>query len=134
YFNQNPGTGTNTIALGLNNSQTDPSSFPNYPLNVVNNSGQYGPTGLPVVTANITIVGNGATIGRTAGPSFRLFAVGPEGSLTVDNLTLQGGWADGRYNSALPPAAADGGAIYIDQGSTLTLSGVTVTGNAAFGA
>ena len=44
-----------------------------YTLAAVNNP-QYGPNGLPSITSEITIEGNGATITRGGGaPSFRLF-------------------------------------------------------------
>ena len=134
WCNQNPGMNTITLAA---NSNFEPIAADNaynsigsqYP------TGQYGPTALPYIAAgdNLTILGNGDTIERT-GAACRLFAVAPTASLTLENLTLQGGWADGRYNSTLPPAAADGGAIYVDSTGSLTLSGVTVTGNEAFGA
>jgi hypothetical protein len=99
-------------------------------LTAVNNTAD-GATGLPVIAANdnLTILGNGDTIARSnAGgtPAFRLLDVAPGASLTLQNLTLQGGLAlgDGVW--------AEGGAIY-SQG-TLTLNGVTVQYNQALGA
>jgi hypothetical protein len=79
-----------------------------------------GPNGFPVIGASkavaITIVGNGATIRRSAGFSldrsgapkkpFRLFDVGAKGSLTLQNVGLEGGWATG------PGAAGCGGAVF----------------------
>ena len=55
-------------------------------------------TGLPVIAANdnLTIVGNGDTIERSTAagtPAFRLFDVAAGASLTLQNLTLQGGLA-----------------------------------------
>lgn len=90
---------------------------------VDNNAGGWGPTGLPAIAANnrLTIQGNGDTILRSVkAPAFRLFEVDAGASLTLENLTLKGGRANGR-----------GGAI-ANQGD-LTLSGVTVTGNTAVG-
>jgi hypothetical protein len=125
YCNENPGSYQYQIPLAATSNPNDPSTYPLYALNVANNNGVYGPTGLPVIAAgdSLTLVGNNAVIQRT-GARCRLFAVGPQGSLTLENLTLQDGWADARYYSPpLPAAAADGGAIYCDVGSTLTLSG-----------
>jgi predicted outer membrane repeat protein len=120
----NTGGGTNTIVL------TAPTSSP-YVLTKVDNKAD-GANGLPVIAGkqsdNLTIVGNGDTIERSTASntrSFRLFDVGSGSSLTVENVTLQGGLASGSG------AAADGGAIY-NQG-TLTLDGATVQNNAAQG-
>src|SRR5262249_37475822 len=84
-----------------------------------------GGNALPVITGNITIVGNGDTIERTGTTPFRLFDVAQGGSLTLENVTLTGGLAQGKGT------AADGGAIY--SSGTLNLSGVTVTSNSAQG-
>jgi len=103
------------------------------------NNSTNGPNALPVITGNITIVGNGDTIERSTAagtPAFRLFDVangvslegGPPSEisrLTLQNLTLQGGLAQGSGTSA------EGGAIY-DQGN-LTLDSVTVRNNTAQG-
>jgi hypothetical protein len=139
YCNQNPGT--YQISLGSTTYPNDPSTYPLYAPDVANSNTRtnpsvpYGATGLPYITSgdNLTIVGNGADIEPTKG-DFRLFAVAPEGSLTLENLTLEKGWADARYaSSPLPAAASEGGAIYVDSGGTLTLSGVTITNNYCFG-
>ena len=71
-----------------------------YTLTAVNNSVPYNPTGLPVYTAahTLTIIGNGATITRSAAggtPDFRLFAVGPGAGLTLRAVTLSNGSAIG---------------------------------------
>src|SRR5262245_3237564 len=66
-----------------------------YTLTVVDST-TTGPNGLQVVFTPITIVGNGATIVRAVGaPPFRLMEVGLGGDLTLQNLTLSGGYADG---------------------------------------
>jgi hypothetical protein len=122
----NKAGGTNTIVLSA------PTTSP-YILTKVDNVTD-GATGLPVVgggsTAdNLTIVGNGDTIGRSTAsgtPAFRLLDVAGGSSLTIQNLTLEGGLA---YGSG---TWAEGGAIY-NQGA-LTLSGVTVQNNTAKGA
>lgn len=57
-----------------------------------------GATGLPTITSRVTIAGQGAgqTIIERAddAPLFRLFQVAPEGALTLQDLTLQGGEVD----------------------------------------
>src|SRR5262245_48943489 len=85
----------------------------------------HGGTDLPVIAANdnLTIIGNGNTIG--GGYAGRLLDVASGAALTMENLTLEGGRA---YGSGV---WASGGAIY-SQGS-LTLNGVTVQGNTAMG-
>src|SRR5262245_57943528 len=58
-----------------------------YSLTAADNSPNYGPNGLPVVTSTITIQGNGAIIERSASASapFRLLAVDTAGgNLTID--------------------------------------------------
>ncbi len=101
----------------------------------------YGPDGLPAISSNIILQGNGATIQRdsTATNDFRLFYVSgglsglAAGSLTLDNLTLQGGVAkggDGAANGGGGGMGA-GGAVF-NQG-TLSLDGVTLSGNTAQG-
>jgi predicted outer membrane repeat protein len=85
-----------------------------------------GPSALPVIHADITIVGStGDIIERTGTTPFRLFGVAFHGSLDLQNLTLQGGLAQGNSFTA------DGGAIY--SAGTLTLSNVTVKSNQAVG-
>ena len=75
---------------------------------------------LPSITTPITIVGNGAILERGNGaPQFRLFNVTASGSLTLQNLTVRNFHAGG----------GNGGAI-LNAGS-VTLDGVTVTGNSA---
>jgi hypothetical protein len=83
-----------------------------------------GGNGLPVIAAgdDLTILGSGDVIERSTAagtPAFRLVDVAAGASLTLTNLTLQGGlsWS--------------GGAIY-SQGA-LTLTGVTVQNNIAAG-
>ena len=119
----------------------------------------YGPNGLPVITSKITIVGDpkGTVIMRKAGQgvsAFRIFYVGSgaslasynpptdfsslpgPGNLTLINLTVENGLAQGGAGGASALGSAGGGlgaggAIY-NQG-TLTLEGVTLVGNQAIG-
>jgi hypothetical protein len=116
----NAAGGSNTIALVAGTT---------FVLSAADNTTD-GATGLPVVAANdsLTLAGNGDTIARStaAGTAdFRLLDVASGGSLTLNNLTLQGGLAFGAGVSA------EGGAIY-SQG-TLLLNGVTVQNNSAQG-
>jgi hypothetical protein len=103
----------------------------NFSLSTVHNRDN-GPNGLPRITdrGGLTIIGGAATVERSAATGtlpFRLFDVAPRGSLTLRNLTLQGGQA------ASPDglAASQGGAIY--NAGTLALDGVTVQNNVARG-
>jgi hypothetical protein len=99
----------------------------------------YGPNGLPPITSNLTIHGNGATIQRdsASGTSdFRLFYVsgGMElkpGTLTMDNVTLKNGMAKGGDSGSGGGALGAGGAIF-NQG-TLNLTAVTLADNTAQG-
>jgi hypothetical protein len=121
------------------------------------NNWWYGPTGLPPISSEITIEGNGAIVERsTSATNFRLFfvmggfhtggsgkvAVAP-GSLTLRNLTLGNGVArggqggDGNSTSSGVSGGGGGGlgaggAIF-NQG-TLLLSGCTLINNTAQGA
>jgi hypothetical protein len=118
----NSNGGSNIVVL------TAPTTSP-YILTAVNNNND-GANGLPQISKkeNLTIVGNGDTIERSiaAGtPAFRLFDVASDGSIKLQNLTLQNGLAFGSGVSA------EGGAI-LNQG-TLVLSGVSVVNNAAQG-
>jgi hypothetical protein len=98
-------------------------------LAAVNNTTD-GATGLPVIASgeDLTIVGNGDTIERSTAagtPAFRHFDVAAGASLTLLDLTLQGGLAFGSGTSAL------GGAIY-SQGA-LEINGGRVQDNIAQG-
>jgi hypothetical protein len=105
----NTAGGANTITL------TAPTTSP-YALTATN-----APAGLPVIAGNdnLAIVGNGDTIeGQRL--NWRLLDVAYGASVTLQNLTLTGGYL--RESGPF-----EGGAIY-NQGA-LTLSGVTVRGN-----
>jgi uncharacterized repeat protein (TIGR01451 family) len=112
----NAAGGATTITLPANTT---------YDFTFANNSTN-GANALPVITGNITLLGNGDTLERTGTNVFRLFDVAPGGSLTLENLTLQGGLTQGTG------VAAEGGAIY--NSGTLSLSGVTVKSNQAVAA
>jgi hypothetical protein len=120
----NASGGANTITLAANTK---------FDLTAVDNTTN-GVNGLPVISGakvadNLTIIGRGATIDRSTAagtPAFRLLDVASGNSLTLQNVTLQNGLAQGSG------MAADGGAV-LNQGA-LTLSGVTVQNNVAIGA
>lgn len=83
---------------------------------------QFGPTGLPVITSEVTIEGNGSAIARKdseGDPEFRLLAVDTSGDLTIRNLTLQDGYIEG------------GGAGILNRGK-LTVERSTITGNFSY--
>ena len=96
----------------------------------------HGPTGLPRITdpGGLTIVGNGATLDRSATFGCRFFDIAPGALLTLSSLAMQNGVAssnlalDGTF-TFLP---AQGGAIYNE--GTLTLSAVTIQNSSARGA
>lgn len=101
----------------------------------------YGPNGLPPIASNVIIHGNGATIARDTNPAdntpaFRLFYVSgglelPAGSLTMDNVTLEGGLAEGGSGFGGGGGLGAGGTIF-NQG-TLNLTDVTLANNTAQG-
>ncbi len=95
-----------------------------YTLTAVNNTTDGGGVGLPVISANVTVQGNGATIIRSTAsgtPVFRIFDVSSSGSLTLSSLTVSNGLANNGQQG--------GGGIFSH--GTLTISGSTFTGNSA---
>ena len=100
--NQNPGLHTIELAQGCS-----------YQLTSVDNITE-GNNGLPVITSQIVINGNGATIIRSVNePRFRLLNVAASnvaapGNLTLNDLTLKNGHADGNGPSQFK---TKGGAI-----------------------
>jgi RHS repeat-associated protein len=103
--NSNP----NTSTICLTNST--------YNVAVSNNSDLAGPTGLPVISTPITILGNGATIRRSGTAAYRIFAVNSTGSLTLVDATVSNG-----------NTTSSGGGIVNLTGS-LALIGSTISGN-----
>src|SRR5579884_1835279 len=118
----NNGTGPTTIQLQAADATNG------FDFTAAYNSTQ---SALPQITASITIEGTSGFTNiiqrstATGTPAFRLFDVASGGSLNMQNLTLEGGLAQGTGT------AADGGAVY--SSGTLTLSGVTVQSNRAMG-
>jgi predicted outer membrane repeat protein len=76
----------------------------------------YGPTGLPLITSQITIEGNGGRIrGQGGAPAFRLLAVSNSGNLTLQNVNLSGG------------SSFNGGGVF--NNGTLTIQNSSISGN-----
>jgi hypothetical protein len=97
-----------------------------YVLTAVDNNTD-GDTGLPAITANMTINGNGAEITRsTAGgtPDFRImvFNGAADITLTLNNLTLSNGSIIG-----------EGGGFSNDNSGTVNMNDCIITGNSATG-
>ena len=89
----------------------------------VNNGGN----GLPQINTPVTINGNNSTIIRADGaPIFRFFYITYTGSLTVNNLTLENGFADGGDSWS----RGSGGAIY-DRGNYLEINNSIFLSNEA---
>lgn len=100
------GSGVDTIVMpGISQELTEiNNNSPQY-----DNSPQYGPSGLPVISSPI-IDSNGSVISRApTAPPFRIFAVGPNGDLLLEETTVSGGVA-----SALPniPYSGNGGGLF----------------------
>jgi hypothetical protein len=97
-----------------------------YTLTGVNNiSAEFDINGLPIVTGDVTINGNGATIKRdSVAPDFRIFYVlnagdpeqGP-GRLTLNEVTISGG------------SLANSGGGLVNNGGTLTINHGTISGH-----
>ena len=108
-----------------------------------------GRTGLPGITSEITINGNGATIERSSvegTPEFRILYVSPEGDLRLDNITIRNGEvSDGAgggicnegemtvTNSTFSDNLADvgGGIVNLGIQSQLSISNTIFSGNSA---
>ncbi len=81
-------------------------------------------TGLPLITDDVTIEGNEATLRRFSGNNipFRLIKITNGAEVEIKNITLAGGAVGNNQG---------GGAILAEQGSTLTLDQVQVRNNSA---
>ncbi len=93
------------------------------PASIVN-----GPTGLPSVTSEIEINGNGATIERSSAkniPDFRIMHVSsPSGYMTLNHLTISNGKLTG-----LSAQGKNCAGIMLDPGSGLNLNKSTISNN-----
>lgn len=101
------GSGADVIDLAPASIHTVTNKFVQY----------HGATGLPTITSQITIDGNGGKIVAKRGASFRLLAVESSGDLTLSNVTVSGG------------SQNHGGAIF--SYGTLTINDSTITASKA---
>ncbi len=100
---------------------------------------QYEETGLPVITSEVTIEGNGATIARqdnTGDPMFRLLAVDASGDLAIRDLTLRDGETDhvgggifSRGTLRVERSTITGNEAYLGGGGIVSQGDLTVTGS-----
>jgi uncharacterized repeat protein (TIGR02543 family) len=80
----------------------------------------YGPTATPIITSNITIEANGATLEHVGTLNFRAFAVGNTGSLTIRNAHIKGFTVKGGNGTAGGGGGMGaGGAIYVQNGAVV---------------
>ncbi|MFN8451631.1 MAG: Ig-like domain-containing protein, partial [Anaerolineae bacterium] len=120
-----------------------------YTLNAVNNTtfitippsyfSTASDNGLPLITSELTIEGNGSTIIRAAeSPRFRLFEIGLNGALTLRNLTLSGGegtagtgaiYVGGHLGVENSTLIDNVGALYVGATGVLTLTDTDVMNN-----
>ncbi len=114
-------TGADTIVLNADVTLTAP------------DNDTYGYTGLPVITSEITLSGQGHTTSRSAGAQlpFRVMAVGSGGALTLESATVSGGIAGNIVSSQAggPSPAEEGGGI-LTLGD-LAVANSTISGNSA---
>lgn len=93
--------------------------------NVDNTDATLGSNGLPIITTDITINGNNATIERdSAAPNFRLIQINSGATLVLNQVTLTGGATSNRTDAS---DITDGGAIY--NAGTCTLNHATLAEN-----
>lgn len=79
-----------------------------------NSDGGQGPNALPIVTTRIIIEGNNATLLRSTSIGFRFFFITGSGSLRLEDITLENGYA--LITTGQQPNTR-GGAIYNDGGA-----------------
>lgn len=91
---------------------------------------QYGRNGLPIISSEVTLIGNGSTIRRDQESApFRLLTVAASGDLTLTDTTLSGGYAWYDLGASHPPNASNGGGIL--SVGRLTISGSRIVDNKA---
>jgi hypothetical protein len=138
------GSGAYTILLPVNQTITFTSPVNNTTItsnNTVQNQNWYGPNALPAITSNITLSGDGDTL-AISGSNMRFFYVSggptftggalPAGSLELDNLTLEGGVAQGGNGGSGGGGGLGAGGAIFNQGN-LILNSDTLTNNQAIG-
>lgn len=115
------GSGADTLILQAGSTHT---------LTAVDNYSvpYFGDNGLPLITSNITIQGNGSTIVRAAtAPAFRIFFV-QGGNLSLLETTVTGGVTSDAHTGQ--NYTRTGAGLFVN-GGTATLTDSTVSGNTA---
>lgn len=129
-----------SFRAAITNSNANPGSTITFTVNNVNLSQQ-----LPPITASVTI-------GNTSGPSVtitgggnRIFFIESStgGSITLQNLSLQGGWALGGNGGSTPTTVTGGGggggglgaggAMFVNQNASVSCMNVSFVDNKATG-
>jgi RHS repeat-associated protein len=96
-----------------------------YTLTAVNNTGTNNSNGFPLITSEIAIYGNGATIQRdAAAPDFRFFELTSAGVLTLSNVQM----SDGKLTGTSHPSKR-GGVVY-NPGGVISLVDSNFSDNA----
>jgi len=128
------GSGADTIELPAAAILTVTKSHANY----------YGATGLPTITSEITIEGNGSKIAGKKNAHFRLFAVESSGDLTLQNVIVSGGsqhyggaifnygTLTVNYSTITGSRAGLGGGVFNGAAASLNIYGSTISKNTAF--
>ncbi|MCP5097455.1 MAG: hypothetical protein GY943_18065 [Chloroflexi bacterium] len=94
-----------------------------FTLTAVHNYAYESNNGLPLISSEVTIAGNGSTIVRDSNaPEFRIMAVTESGDLTLNAATISGGQAS--------TDEGDGGGLFSYYGS-LEVVDCTISGNSA---
>lgn len=128
-----PGSGPDAIALKAGSTYTVPDA----------DNSVDGQNGLPSITSQIAIAGNGATVRRATGllctlngtaaaSEFRIFHISVGGGLSLDNVTVSDGCADGSSLLGAGGAILNLGALMITR-STVTSSSSYVIGSGIIG-
>ncbi|MFI1168691.1 hypothetical protein ACH4UM_35305 [Streptomyces sp. NPDC020801] len=138
--NANNSTGPHTIRLA---------SRCVYTISTPSSTGGLGPNALPRISGAVTLVGHDTTIRRDpdASQGFRIAEIdGPSGRLTVEGITATGGGYLDYAGTYLPTNGAtlilrnsdvtnsianNGGAIFVNQSSTLQVFDSVLQGNSA---
>lgn len=123
-------------AINSANANSDPTKLildPNctYPFTSKDNSdGGQGPNSLPIITTKIIIEGNNATLLRDTGIGFRFFFITSSGSLRLEDITLEKGYA---IITTGEQTNSRGGAIFNDGGAFRAVRSVFLDNSAWHG-
>jgi fibronectin type 3 domain-containing protein len=72
-----------------------------YTFTTANNTGSSGGNALPIITTEMIIEGNGATITRSGSANFRFIEVDVNGNLTLNDVTMTNGRAEYGHGGAV---------------------------------